>query len=139
VLKEQLYKISRGSNKLAYRIFSSLVGIIYEFVFDISNLEISDRISFAVTGEIKNYYRSWVVHILKGELPIEQIESAIFKPTEEKDLVNVSALVLESVISILSLIILLGIPWVSLVIWFNYISYTCPYLFKFEEFSLKHF
>ena len=79
-----------------------------------------------------------MVHILKGELPIEQIESAIFKPIEEKDLVNVSALVLESVISILSLIILLGIPWVGLVIWFNYISYSCPYLFKGGDKSLLH-
>jgi hypothetical protein len=46
----------------------------------------------------------------RGEIPLELIESAVLKPIEEKYLLNVSAIILVSVISILSLTILLGIP-----------------------------
>jgi hypothetical protein len=51
----------------------------------------------------------------RGEISLELIESTILEPIEEKYLLNVSAIVLVSVISILFSTILLCIPWVLFV------------------------
>jgi hypothetical protein len=71
-----------------------------------------------VTGKRKKLVGIEQSMYSRGEISLELIESTILEPIEEKYLLNVSAIVLVSVISILFstiLLILLCIPWVLFV------------------------
>ena len=75
----------------------------------------------------------------RGEISLELIESTILEPIEEKYLLNVSAIVLVSVISILFstiLLVLLCIPWVLFVFGLT-VPNSSPYFFLIRRVFFK--